>query len=125
MIFTFLIGKIILGGYWLIFTPALFLPLGAVLLSPQVVRGIFGYVVLLLAIAFAALGTIFLFTLTLADAVKALAGILGIWCLAAAITRVAGMQNKFVAHLRNTRVLGERPAHHAQSIEASAEHASH
>jgi hypothetical protein len=56
MIITFLIAKIILGGYWLILAPVLFLPLGAVLLSPQVLRGIFGYVVLPLAIVFAALG---------------------------------------------------------------------
>ena len=54
MIITFLFGKIILGGYWLIFAPALFLPLGTVLLSRKVLRGSFGYVVLLLAIAFAA-----------------------------------------------------------------------
>src|ERR1700693_6337993 len=89
MIITFLFGKIILGGYWLIFAPALFLPLGTVVLSPQLLRGIFGYVVLLLAVAFAGLGVIFLFTLTLADAVTALAGVLAIWCLAAAITLVA------------------------------------
>jgi hypothetical protein len=34
MIIIFLIGKIILGGYWLIFAPALFLPLGTIVLSP-------------------------------------------------------------------------------------------
>jgi hypothetical protein len=42
MIITFLITKIILGGYWLMLAPALFLPLGTVLLSPQGLRGIFG-----------------------------------------------------------------------------------
>jgi hypothetical protein len=86
MIITFLIAKIILGGYWLILAPVLFLPLGAVLLSPQVLRGIFGYVVLPLAIVFAALGAIFLFTLTLPDAVTVVAGVQAIWLLAAAIT---------------------------------------
>ena len=55
MIITFLIAKIILGGYWLMLAPVLFLPLGTVLLSPQVLRGIFGYVVLPLAVVFAAL----------------------------------------------------------------------
>jgi hypothetical protein len=89
MIITFLIAKIILGGYWLIFAPALFLPLGTVLLSQQVLRGIFGYVLLLLSIAFAALGMIFLLTLALPDAVTILSGLLAIWCLAAAITRLA------------------------------------
>ena len=89
MIITFLIAKIILGGYWLTLAPVLFLPLGAVLLSPQVLRGIFGYVVLPLAVVFAALGTIFLFTLTLSDAVTVLAGIQVIWLLAAVIMHIA------------------------------------
>lgn len=86
MIITFLIAKIILGGYWLMLAPVLFLPLGIVLLSSPVRRGIFGYVVLLLSIAFAALGVILLLTLTVRDAITALAGIQAIWLLAAAIT---------------------------------------
>jgi hypothetical protein len=89
MIVTFLIAKIILGGYWLMLAPVLFVPLGTVLLSPQVLRGIFGYVVLPLAAVFAALGAIFLFTLTLPDAVTVLAGVQAIWLLAAAITVIA------------------------------------
>ena len=89
MIITFLIAKIILGGYWLMLAPALFLPLGIVFLSPQVLRGIFGYVVLPLAVVFAGLGAIFLFTLTLPEAVTVLAGVQAIWFLAAAITLVA------------------------------------
>jgi len=86
---TFLFGKIILGGYWLTFAPALFLPLGVILLSWQVLRGTFRYLVLLLAVVFAALGMIFLLTLTPREAVTALAGVLGIWWLAAALTFVA------------------------------------
>ncbi|MFZ3377445.1 MAG: hypothetical protein WA183_18000 [Chthoniobacterales bacterium] len=89
MIITFLIAKIILGGYWLMLAPVLFLPLGIVLLSSQVRRGLLGYVVLSLAVVFAALGAIFLFTLTLHDAVTVLAGVQAIWLLAAAITLVA------------------------------------
>ena len=89
MIITFLIAKIILGGYWLMLAPVLFLPLGIVLLSSQVRRGLFGYVVLLLAVVFAALGVILLLTLTLPDAVTALAGVQAIWWLATAITLVA------------------------------------
>ena len=88
MFITFLIAKIILGGYWLTLAPVLFLPLGTVLLSPQVLRGFFEHVVLLLSIAFAALGTIFLFTLSLPDAVIVLGGVQAIWLLAAAITLV-------------------------------------
>jgi hypothetical protein len=71
------------------FAPALFFPLGSVLLSSHARRGIVGYLVLLLAVAFAALAVIFLLTLPLLDAVTALAGVLAIWCLAAAITLVA------------------------------------
>ena len=89
MIITFLIAKIFLGGYCLMLAPVLFLPLGTVLLSPQVMRGIFGYVVLPLAVVFAGLGAIFLFTLTLPDAVTVLAGVQAIWLLAAAITLLA------------------------------------
>jgi hypothetical protein len=86
---TFLIGKIIFGGYWLMLAPVLFLPLGTVLLSWEVVRGIFGYLVLLLAVIFAASGVVFLLTLTLPDAVTVFAGVLAIWSLAATITLVA------------------------------------
>jgi hypothetical protein len=107
MIITFLVGKIILGGYWLIFAPALFLPLGTVLLSPQLLRGMFGYVALLLSVAFAALGMIFVLTLTLADAVTILAGLLAMWCLAAAITHVARMKKKVPAPLKITQVLSD------------------
>jgi hypothetical protein len=53
MAITFLISKIIVGGYWLMFAPVLFLPLGTVLLSSQARRGIVGYLALLLAVAFA------------------------------------------------------------------------
>jgi len=89
MAITFLIAKIILGGYWLMFAPALFLPLGTVLLSSQARRGIVGYLLLLLAVAFAVLGVILLLALLLRDAVTVLAEVLAIWSLAAAITLVA------------------------------------
>jgi hypothetical protein len=89
MIITFLIAKIILGGYWLMLAPVLFLPLGIVLLSSQVRRGLFGYVVLPLAVVFAGLGAICLVTLTLPDAVTVLAGVQAIGLLAAAITLLA------------------------------------
>jgi hypothetical protein len=89
MIITFLIAKIILGGYWLMLAPVLFLPLGIFSLSSQVRRGLFGYVVLPLAVVFAALGAIFLFTLTLPDAVTVVVGVQAIWLLAAAITFLA------------------------------------
>ena len=105
MIITFLIAKIILGGCWLMLAPVLFLPLGIVLLSSQVRRGLFGYVVLLLAAVFAALGVILLLTLTLPDAVTALAGVQAIWLLAAAITLLArnGKQRGQFQELRTAK----------------------
>ena len=59
MIITFLIAKIILGGYWLMLAPVLFLLLGIVFLSSQVRGGLSGYVVIPLAVVFAAVGAIF------------------------------------------------------------------
>ena len=85
MIITFLIAKIILGGYWLMFAPVLFLPLETVLLSPQVLRGIFGYMVLPLALSFAALGAALLTTLPLRDMLTVLAFMQAVWFITAAI----------------------------------------
>jgi hypothetical protein len=65
--------------------PALFLPLGIVLLSSSILPRLFEYLGLLLAIAFAALGVIFLLTLTLPGGVTAFAGVQALWWLAAAI----------------------------------------
>jgi cytochrome c biogenesis factor len=103
MIITFLIAKIILGGYWLMLAPVLFLPLGTVLLSRQVLRGIFRYLLLVLAAAFAALGVTFLLTLPLPDTVTALAGILAIWWLIAAIALVARKVKKVVSPSQEPR----------------------
>src|ERR1700730_19001383 len=94
MIITFLIAKIILGCYWLMLAPVLFLPLGIVFFSPQVRHGLFGYVQLQLAVVFAALGATFLFTLILPDAVAVVAGVQTIWLLAAAITLLSRNRKK-------------------------------
>jgi hypothetical protein len=98
MIITFLIAKIILGGYWLMLAPALFLPLGTVLLNWQALRGSLGYVALFLSVGFASLGATLLLSLTLPDAVTALAGVLAIGSLAAAITHLArSAENRLAA----------------------------
>ena len=89
MIITFLIAKILLDGYWLMLAPVLFLPLGIVLLNSHVRRGILGYVVVPLSIAFAALGAILLLTLTLRDAVTVFARVQAVWWPAAAIAVIA------------------------------------
>src|SRR6266705_595272 len=73
--------------YFMIAGPALFLPLGIVLLSSAVLPRWFAYLALLLAVVFESLGMIFMLTLTLPAAVTA-ARIQALWWLAAAITLV-------------------------------------
>jgi hypothetical protein len=74
--------------YFIVAAPTLFLPLGIVLVSSSILPRLFGYLALLLATAFAALGIIFLLRLTLPGAVTAFAGVQAIWWLAAAITLI-------------------------------------
>jgi hypothetical protein len=74
--------------YFIVAAPALFLPLGLVLISSPILPRLFGYLALLLAAAFAALGVIFLRTLTLPGPVLASGGIQAFWWLAAAITLI-------------------------------------
>jgi hypothetical protein len=74
--------------YFMIAAPALFFPLGIVLLGSPVLPRLFGYLALLLAVLFEALGVIFLLTLTMPAAVTAVAAIQALWWLAAAITLV-------------------------------------
>ena len=69
--------------YFMIAAPALFFPLGIVLLGSAVLPRLFGYLALLLAVVFESLGVIFLLTLTLPAAVTAVAGIQALWWLAA------------------------------------------
>jgi hypothetical protein len=74
--------------YFIVAAPALFLPLGIVLVSSPVLPRLFGYLALLLATAFAALGAIFQLHLALPDAVTAFGGVQALWWLAAAITLI-------------------------------------
>jgi len=72
--------------YFMVAAPALFFPLGIVLLGSNVLPKIFGYCALILAIGFAAAGAIYMLTLRLPDAVAAAGSVQPIWWLAAAIT---------------------------------------
>jgi hypothetical protein len=72
--------------YFMVAAPALFFPLGIVLLASGVLPKVFGYCALILAIGFAAAGAIFMLTLRLPDAVAAAGSVQPIWWLAAAIT---------------------------------------
>ena len=74
--------------YFIVAAPAHFLPLGVVILGSHVLPRVFGYLSLVLGAAFAVLGVVTLFTLTLPVAVLAFAGIETLWWLAAAITLI-------------------------------------
>jgi hypothetical protein len=68
--------------------PALFLPLGIVLVSSRILPRLFGYLAVVLGTIFALLGVIFLLRLTLPSAVTALGAVQALWWLAAAITLI-------------------------------------
>jgi hypothetical protein len=74
--------------YFIVAAPALFLPLGIVLVSSRILPRLFGYLALFLAACFATLGVVFLLHITLPGPVTAFAGIQALWWLAAAITLV-------------------------------------
>ena len=72
--------------YFVIAAPALFLPLGIILVSSPVLPKVFGYLALLLATVFAVLGAAFMLTLTLPAWVTAFAGVQALWWLTAGTT---------------------------------------
>ena len=74
--------------YFIVAAPALFLPLGVVLVNSRILPRLFGYLALLLGAAFAAMGVAFLRTLMLPAKVTASAGVQALWWLAAAITLI-------------------------------------
>jgi len=75
--------------YFVVAAPALFLPLGIVLLNSAILPRFFGYFALLLATIFSALGIIFMLTLTLPLWVTAFGGVQALWWLAASISLIA------------------------------------
>ena len=74
--------------YFVVAAPAVFLPLGIILVRSPVLPRIFGFLALILAGAFAALGAGFMLTLALPAWVTAFAAVQGLWWLAAGITLV-------------------------------------
>jgi hypothetical protein len=72
--------------YFMVAAPALFLPLGIVLLNSRILPRMLGYFAIVIAIGFAAGGVTFMLTLRLPDAVTAAGSVQPIWWLAAAIT---------------------------------------
>jgi hypothetical protein len=74
--------------YFSVAAPALFLPLGIVLVSSRILPRLFGFLAVVLGTIFALLGVIFLLRLTLPSAVTALGAVQALWWLAAAITLI-------------------------------------
>ena len=72
--------------YFFAAAPALFLPLGFVLVGSSILPRVFGYLAIGLALAFGALGVIFLPKLMLPDPVTAFAGVQALWWLGAGVT---------------------------------------
>lgn len=72
--------------YFILAAPALFFPLGAVILSSEVLPRLFGYVAQVLGAAFFITGILSLMTLTLSAAVTSLGAVQAFWWLGAAIT---------------------------------------
>jgi hypothetical protein len=74
--------------YFIVAAPALFLPLGVVILGSQVLPRVFGYLAIVLGAAFAILGVASLYSLTLPILITAFAGLQTLWWLGAAITLI-------------------------------------
>lgn len=81
--------------YFIVAAPALFLPLGIILIRSRILPRIFGYLALALATVFAALGVVFLLRLTLPGAVTAFAGVQAFWWLAAAVALIARSRKSY------------------------------
>lgn len=74
--------------YFIIAGPALFIPLGIVIVGSRVLPRVFGYLSIVLGAAFAILGIVFLDSLVLPVLVQAFASVQALWWLAAAITMI-------------------------------------
>jgi uncharacterized membrane protein YGL010W len=75
--------------YFIVAAPALFVPLGLILIRSRILPRLFGYLALALATLFAVLGVVFLLRLTLPEGVTAFAGVQALWWLAAAVALIA------------------------------------
>jgi hypothetical protein len=74
--------------YFIIAAPSFFIPLGIVLLGSEVLPKTFGYLAILLGVAFGILGIVYLLNLILPFWVTAFAGVQALWWLAASISLI-------------------------------------
>lgn len=80
--------------YFIVAAPALFIPLGIVIVGSRVLPRIFGYLAIALGAAFAIVGVVFLYDLILPLAVQASASVQVLWWLAAAIMLIVQARKK-------------------------------
>jgi hypothetical protein len=80
--------------YFIVASPALFLPLGIVILGSNVLPRLLGYLALVLGAAFAIAGVVTLLSLTVPVVVQASASIQVLWWLAASITLIVRVGKK-------------------------------
>ena len=85
--------------YFFVAAPALFAPLGIILITSRVLPRSFGYLAFVLAGTFAGLGLAFIRSLTLPAAVTAFGAVQGLWWLAVSITLL----------VRSWRIEGSQP----------------
>ena len=78
--------------YFIVGAPALFIPLGVVILGSRLLPPVLGYLAIVLGAAFAIAGVVYLFDLTLPVLVQAFASIQVLWWLAAAIMLIVRPQ---------------------------------
>ena len=78
--------------YFIVGAPALFIPLGVVILGSRLLPRLLGYLAIVLGAAFAIAGVVYLFDLTLPVLVQAFASIQVLWWLAAAIMLIVRPQ---------------------------------
>ncbi len=78
--------------YFIVGAPALFIPLGVVILGSRLLPRVLGYLAIVLGAAFAIAGVVYLFDLTLPVLVQAFASIQVLWWLAAAILLIVRPQ---------------------------------
>ena len=82
------LGHAVQHLYFIVAAPALFLPLGVVVVGSRVLPAVLGYLALVLGAVFAILGVVSLFSLVLPSAVTAFAAVQAFWWLAAAIVLI-------------------------------------
>lgn len=87
--------------YFIIAAPALFLPLGTILVTSRIIPRAIGYLALALGVTFGVVGVASLLTLALPASVTSLGSIQALWWLAAAVSLLFG--NRRISQLDHER----------------------